>query len=270
MDIICTQRPTSVPEYKGAFRFLQMISQETNLILLGRLADACDERLVLTRFVDREAFRLEQMVEQIATFKQKPRWLFAGRGCLKTGYTSLALTRLHKGKLAPIPRQAPATLGGHVAEPSSDLIVECLGRMVAWSNLATEVATTEFPNFELLACFQAFILVDPLPVPATACNHLRHLLTPSWSTLMAALTIFWPSSWNISGPRWLGRWLANLPLHRGNEHCTKPDRLAVAGKHSRPACSPSCSDVVWRHKARRQVLSNVFMFKRSLTALHWQ
>jgi hypothetical protein len=43
MDIICMQRQTSSMEYQGAFRFLQMISQETNLILLGMLADACDE-----------------------------------------------------------------------------------------------------------------------------------------------------------------------------------------------------------------------------------
>ena len=47
--------------------------------------------------------------------------------------------------------------------------------MVAWSNLATEVATTEFPDFELLACFQVFKLADPLPVPATAGKHLRQI-----------------------------------------------------------------------------------------------
>jgi hypothetical protein len=135
---------------QDAFQFLQLISQEANLILLGMLADACDECLVLTRFFDREAFRLEEMVRQIDTFKRKLQWLFAGRGCLDTGYTSLALTHLRKGKLVPIPGQAPVTLGGH--EASQSLVIECLGHMVAWSNLATEVATTEFPDFELLAC----------------------------------------------------------------------------------------------------------------------
>ena len=175
MDIICMQRQTSSMEYQGAFRFLQMISQETNLILLGMLADACDECLVLTRFFDREAFRLEEMVEQIETFKRKLQWLFAGRGCLTTGYTSLALTHLRKGKLVPVPGHAPVTLGGHEAEPSSLLIIECLGHMVAWSNLATEVATTEFPDFELLACFQVFKLADPLPGPSIAGNHLQQI-----------------------------------------------------------------------------------------------
>ena len=173
MDIIFARRGTSSPECKGAFQFLQLISQEANLILLGMLADACDECLVLTRFFDREAFRLEEMVEQIDTFKRKLQWLFAGRGCLDTGYTSLALTHLRKGKLVPIPGQAPVTLGGH--EASQSLVIECLGHMVAWSNLATEVATTEFPAFELLACFQVFKLVDPMPAPATAGHHLRQL-----------------------------------------------------------------------------------------------
>ena len=173
MDIICARRGTSSPEYKGAFQFLQLISNDANLILLGMLADACDECLVLTRFFDREAFRLEEMVEQIDTFKRKLQWLFAGRGCLDTGYTSLALTHLRKGKLVPIPGQAPVTLGGH--EASQSLVIECLGHMVAWSNLATEVATTEFPDFELLACFQVFKLADPMPAPATAGHHLRQL-----------------------------------------------------------------------------------------------
>ena len=173
MDIICARRGTSSPEHKGALGFLQLISQEANLILLGMLADACDECLVLTRFFDREAFRLEEMVEQIDTFKRKLKWLFAGRGCLDIGYTSVALTHLRKGKLVPIPGQSPVTLGGH--EPSQQLVIECLGHMVAWSNLATEVATTEFPDFELLACFQVFKLADPLPAPATAGHHLQQL-----------------------------------------------------------------------------------------------
>ena len=111
-DIICTQRQKPSMEYQGAFRFLQMISQETNLILLGLLADACDECLVLTRCFDREAFRMEEMVEQIETFTRKLQWLFAGRGCLRTGYTSLALTHLRKGKLVPVSGHAPVTLGG--------------------------------------------------------------------------------------------------------------------------------------------------------------
>jgi hypothetical protein len=48
--------------------------------------------------------------------------------------------------------------------------------MVAWSTLAAEVATTEFPEFELLACFQVFKLTEPLPSPSTARVYLERLV----------------------------------------------------------------------------------------------
>ena len=95
---------------------------------------------------------------------------------MNTGFTNLALTHLRKGKLVPIPGKAPCLVGGRgEAEPSS-LITECLGRMVAWSTLAAEVATTEFPEFELLACFQVFKLTEPLPSPSTARVYLERLV----------------------------------------------------------------------------------------------
>ena len=48
---------------------MQVLSQEANLNLL------------LARLFDTEAFRLEDMAEQIATFNQKLQWLCAGKGC---------------------------------------------------------------------------------------------------------------------------------------------------------------------------------------------
>ena len=75
----------------------------------------------------------------------------------------------------PLLGKAPCLVGGRgEAEPSS-LITECLGRMVAWSTLASEVASTEFPEFELLACFQVFKLTEPLPSPSTAPVYLERL-----------------------------------------------------------------------------------------------
>ena len=115
------------------------------------------------------------MVEQIEVFRAKLHWLFAGRGCLNTGYTHLALTHLRKGKLVPLLGKAPCLVGGRgEAEPSS-LITECLGRVVAWSTLASEVASTEVPEFELLACFQVFKLTEPLTSPSTAPVYLERL-----------------------------------------------------------------------------------------------
>ena len=165
MDIICRQRPAASKEHKGARGFLELLSEPKNLVLMGMLADASDECLVLTRFFDREAFRLEEMAEQLATFKQRLRWLFAGRGCLSIGYTSLALTHLHRAKLVPVPGRGPVALGGHGASPET--VTECLGHMVAWSRLAEEVANTEFPEFELLSCFRVFRLVPAAQPTAT-------------------------------------------------------------------------------------------------------
>ena len=43
--------------------------------------------------------------------------LQAGKGCLGTGYTSLALKHLMRAKMVSIPGQAPVVLGGRGATP---------------------------------------------------------------------------------------------------------------------------------------------------------
>ena len=71
MNIVCGEYPATSKEHRGAAEFLQVLSQEANRILLGMSADASDECLLLTRFFDKEAFRLEEMAEQIAAFNLK-------------------------------------------------------------------------------------------------------------------------------------------------------------------------------------------------------
>ena len=106
------------------------------------------------------------MAEQIAAFNHKVQWLFAGKGCLGTGYTSLALKHLMCAKMVHIPGQVPVVLSGRGA--TTVVVTERLGRMVAWSNLAKEVAASEFVEFEVLACFKVFklapVAADPAPV----------------------------------------------------------------------------------------------------------
>jgi hypothetical protein len=51
MHIICNQRQSGSGEHKAAANFLTLISDARNLVLTGMLADACDECLVLTRFL---------------------------------------------------------------------------------------------------------------------------------------------------------------------------------------------------------------------------
>ena len=181
MDIICRQRPTTSKEHRGGRDFLTLISEPRSLLLMGMLADASDECLVLTRFFDREAFRVEDMAEQLSAFRRQIRRLFAEKGCLGSGYTNLALSHLRRTKLVPVPGHSPVALGGQGAV-SPETVTDCLGIMVAWSRLADEVAQTEFPEHELLACFRVFNLapldgpkrarpsatsIVPAPVPAT-------------------------------------------------------------------------------------------------------
>ncbi len=45
------------------------------------------------------------------------------------------------------------------------MVTKCLGRMVAWRNLAEEVAAFELLEFEVLACVWVFKLA---PVAATS------------------------------------------------------------------------------------------------------
>ncbi len=67
------------------------------------------------------------MAEQIATLNQKLHWLFARKkkGCLGTGYTSLALKHLMRAKMIPNPGQVPVVLGGRGA--TLVVVTECLG-----------------------------------------------------------------------------------------------------------------------------------------------
>ncbi len=143
-------------EYRNSSRkFLDGLGPE-KIILMGMMADASDEVLVLCRFFDREAFEAEQMAHQIVPFKARMRLLFHDEACLSRGYTRVALKFLEQPRMVQT-RTGVKQFGG----PSSDLSAvtrSCLQRMVAWSVLAEEVANTEFPDFELLGAFQVFKL----------------------------------------------------------------------------------------------------------------
>ena len=175
MHSISSQRPSGSVEYTTAFKFLERISQERNLMLLGMLADASAACLVLTRFFDKEAFRLEAMVEQLEIFRAKaPMALCKARMLDHWLHTSGFGTSAPKENWCKFLDKAPPLLGDVRLSPTP-IITECLGRMVAWSTLAAEVAATEFPEVELLACVQVFKLSELLPTPSTARIYLQRL-----------------------------------------------------------------------------------------------
>ena len=144
-------------EYRKSCRkFLDGLCPE-KIILMGMMADASDEVLTLCRFFDREAFETDQMAAQIVAFKARVRLLFREEACLSQGFTRTALGFLETPRMVRDGMGAMKTVSG----PSPDqaaVTKACLLRMVAWSDLAEEVANTEFPDFELLGSFQIFRL----------------------------------------------------------------------------------------------------------------
>ena len=132
--------------------FLTMLSPET-ILLLGMLADASDEVLVLVRFFDKEAFEVDRMAEAVETFKRQLSALFRGQVCLRTGFTQLCLKRLHTTKLVRLGNGALRTVCGPAVDVKA-VVQKCLQRMVAWARLVEEVVSTEFPAWELLGGIQ--------------------------------------------------------------------------------------------------------------------
>ena len=89
--------------------------------------------------------------------------------------------------------------------------------MVAWSNLAKYMAASDFPEFEVLACFKVFKLarVATNPAPAVSAVHAERL-----QRLVEALQVdrgTWSSgSWSISELPRPTKFLVNPLLHRGS------------------------------------------------------
>jgi len=155
--LIFRTRESGSKEGQGVRAFMDLIDERTAL-LLGMMADASDECLLLTRFFDREAFHVEEMSGQVEAFRRRLRTLFAGKACLTTGHTAVMMSYLRTAKMVhKTGARMPVSFGGR--EPSDRLVNECLGKMVAWCRVVEEVASTEFPDYELLGAFQVFRLL---------------------------------------------------------------------------------------------------------------
>ncbi len=160
---------------KGAADFLDLLTDEV-FILMGMMADASDECLLLTRFFDKEQFQIEHMAAHVAEFRVRLRTLFTHRQCLRSGYTRVALDALRTPKLIRRSDGTLYTLGGRPVP--DDLLTTCLGRLAAWCRVAEEVCKTEFPDYEVLGAFSAFALIPnatktTLQLPTTANTTLK-------------------------------------------------------------------------------------------------
>ncbi|CAJ1404120.1 unnamed protein product [Effrenium voratum] len=106
-----------------------MLATEENLVLLGMLADAGEENLQLVRFLDSET----------------------------TGFTQHVLQLLSTQRVLYVDRQ-PRRLGGAPQHQMAQTVASCLQRFKAWTALAKDVVSAEFPCVEALQTFSIFHL----------------------------------------------------------------------------------------------------------------
>jgi hypothetical protein len=121
------------------------------------MADASDECLLLTRYLDSEDFELEELSFEVGRFVRHIIYLFVEGGVFKTkGYAEFAMSTLTRVRVIRLRRGGIKTFGG-IQEPSQEVQNRCLQRMSAWAKLAIEVVQTEFPHWEI---FQSFSILS--------------------------------------------------------------------------------------------------------------
>ena len=137
---------------KGCHAFLQMLSPLT-VILMGMMADANEECLALTRFMDAAVLRVEGLSKQVADFTARVDLLFKENLCLKTGFTKVALEHLAQQKMIKLAENKYLMLGGSQPEAQREIARatrRALQKFHAWADLVHEVVQTEFPDLNCL------------------------------------------------------------------------------------------------------------------------
>ena len=137
-----TQLRPNTKEALAASSFLENISTE-HVLQLGMLADAAHEAMVITRFVDKEDCRTEDIAWELEAFTAKVTMLFTDRGCVNHGFTAWALKQLKVPML--IYHQGTPKLIGRNGGVRPEMITRCMDRMACWVKLCGEVIQAEFP-----------------------------------------------------------------------------------------------------------------------------
>ena len=153
-------------EAKSASAFLQ--DEDTERALqAAMMGDSADENLMLTRQFDCTNYdKAHGKFKFIQAYLQRSRSLFVEGLCFETGLTKLMLEKLKKQRLLTIQDGTVKTVGGPKAV-TDDMKGRCLGRMAAYHKMAEEIATAEWPSYELLHEFW-FLDLEPF------CQNTRH------------------------------------------------------------------------------------------------
>ena len=154
--LVVRERGPTSDEGQGCIAFLECLTEE-NVILLGMMADASDECMILTRFMDKEAFEVGSMRIELVRFQNRIDFLFLHKQCLKCGYTQVALEFLKQPRVLQVPGRVLRTLGSKAGAAETD-VLRALARMVNWVKVTQQIAETEFPQHDLLSAFNVFFI----------------------------------------------------------------------------------------------------------------
>jgi len=154
--IVIRERGHASEEGQGCMGFVQAMT-EVNVILLGMMADAADECMILTRFLDKDTFDVGAMRVEFEQFNNRIKDLFLHKMCLKSGYTQVALDFLKHARVLQVPGQALRTLGSKSGADEQNVLL-ALARMVNWVTLTRRISSTEFPENDALSALDVFFL----------------------------------------------------------------------------------------------------------------
>ena len=91
------------PEGQRCVELLQCITEQS-VLLLGMMADASDERMLLTRFMDRDTFDIGCVHVELQKLHDRVNLLFLNKACLTCGgYTKVALEFLKRPRVLETP-----------------------------------------------------------------------------------------------------------------------------------------------------------------------
>ncbi len=141
---------------RHARMFLEAVDEEM-LVALAMMADAGEESIELTRFLDSEHADKTELSEECSRFLDRITVLFDRRGCLVCGYTAFMLQMLQKERVVYIDHHAKS-IGGRTQRQLAPAIETNLKRLQQWAILARSVLRAEMPEFESVQAFGALRL----------------------------------------------------------------------------------------------------------------
>ena len=164
--LLCQTSPTRpessvvVPHVKktdseACVQFLRFISGQRgmrHLLLIGMLADASLECLLLTRQMDAEDTDPAMLQGRVREFLNTIQKLFIEQHCVNTGMTKRMISEIKKQHMW-FDHKVPTYIGrSEGIDPEG--LAECLKRMAAWVSLSARVINAEFPSFEAAQAFR--------------------------------------------------------------------------------------------------------------------